>query len=302
MKITSASLIATALSALPAAGNPQHPSIPELVQGFKAFAGNTESEYKYALIMMGNAMHPSYGTEEHVRIARKYFTKAAHSGHVLAMLNMAMISRTPAEARKWAQQTADAGEPLGYDILARTTQNPDKASAYKQHAIELAKARADEDHQNDWLYLYQTYSNGDSRFGIKPDDSEARRYLQLAADAGHKEARILLGIERNDRPTEEEQTRHAAYQKAHPDYTGGDGMTEQTYLIIDTPRNKLHVKLKEYVLHIYPGSEGTSLGGSQRSPGTPELYTESYLLPDGRLLRFYVTTPKDISDIRPPKP
>ncbi len=302
MRTTSASLTAAALAALPAAGNPQHPSIPELVQGFKAFAGDTESEYKYALIMMGNAMHPSYGTEEHVRIARKYFTKAAHSGHVPAMLNMAMTSRTPDEARKWAQQAADAGEPLGYDILARTTQNPDKAFSYKQHAIELAKARANKDHQNDWIYLYQTYSDGDRRFGIKPDGTEARRYLRLAADAGHKHARVLLGIARNDRPTEEEQARHAAYQKAHPDYTGGDGMTEQTYLIIDTPRNKLHKKLKEYVLHVYPGSEDASLGGSQSSPGTPELYTESYLLPDGRLLQFYVTTPKDISDIRPATP
>ncbi len=162
------------------------------------------------------------------------------------------------------------------------------AAKHRAQAVALAERRADARHQEDWLYLHEVYSNGQP--GIPRDPAKADHYLRLAADAGNKQARTILGCNKAFHPTEEETARHTAYLRTHPDITGGTGLTEETSLDFRTAAPPIDDAISSYLQTVYPGAEPSA--PSVKQPGRQNTKTiATYLLPDGRVLQLHTIRP-----------
>ncbi|MCQ2287870.1 MAG: sel1 repeat family protein [Muribaculaceae bacterium] len=162
--------------------------------------GDVEAQLAYARLAQTTAVAdgPNYVTSE------KYLKMAAEQGNSDAMWELAImymmgydgVGKNGAEAFKWAQQSADKDNPIGfyalavcYDSATGTGENEAKANELLKKAFE-ALSKIETPNVQQLRYLAHCYAEGD---GVAKDEAKAAELYRKAAEQGDAASQARMG-------------------------------------------------------------------------------------------------------------
>lgn len=141
----------------------------------------------------------------------KWFEKAAATGHVCAMKNLAAsydegrgVEPDKAKAIEWYTRAMDSGDIDAMCIMASKIRNGDGVPEDKKRAAELYRAAAD---QGDMAAQYDLAFMLDTGEGVETDHEGAEKYFKMSAEQGDTDACLCYGgilFERGDYKTAED--------------------------------------------------------------------------------------------------
>lgn len=151
-----------------------------------------------AAFLIAEKHYKGYGVEQNYQQAMRWYAKAAEFGHVRAQLKLGEMyyygigtEKKPGVAVKWLKQPAEQGYSNAQYLLGLIYSKGEVSEIVKNdsEALYWFKKAAEDFHAEAAYHAGKMYYYGK---GEQADFEKAKKYLKLADEHGHSDARLLL--------------------------------------------------------------------------------------------------------------